>query len=202
MRRGAAARHGELVGLTLADARPQDKREAPVLSVLDRLTQRFPCVVGTLYWNGVVLAGSVTWEDGFRHDQVSDFDPAFIRRWRRHRTVLCWLHGSVHLNRVFSTPSQCTVSGWLWYLNARDALNGWFPGFQDDEQGRALWDFPVVLAGRKSLQVFRCPFFDYWTVFYEALMETSALVVMGYSGRDVHLNRFLQETLQHNSRLR
>ena len=55
---------------------------------------------------------------------------------------------------------------------------------------------------KKVLQVFHRPLFDYWTVFYQALMEMPNLLVIGYSGHDEHFNRLLQEAAQHNSQLR
>jgi hypothetical protein len=195
----AATLASQRVAKRLARPAVAVKIRAPVVPVLERLTQAFRTVVGTLNWDDLPLAARVAWWDGYDHDYGGSFAADFARHWRSRAPVLCWLHGSIHFAPHFSNTGRPRTE-WEWKPHPQP--DQWEIRPARGEGDTRLLDLPVITGRQKALQILSPPFDDYWLVWAQALRETSALLVIGYSARDVHVNARLHSAVHHNRALR
>ena len=183
----------------------QELESSPSVLLLNRLSISTPLTVGTLNWDSLPVHCSPRWYDGYSHDETSEskFDHNFQEKCEESHYRLLWLHGSIHFNRPASEELMENPRDFAfrWFKDANDALHRWNQGLSRGPTGDLTPRFPVITAGNKPNQLFTRPFFDYWTTLFKHLLETKALVVIGYSGGDDHLNGLLTEASRYNDRL-
>ncbi len=183
----------------------QELESSPSVLLLNRLSASTPLTIGTLNWDSLPLHCSPHWYDGYIHDDTNEskFDRNFQEKCEESHYRLFWLHGSIHFNRP--SPEELMENprdfAFRWFKDANYALHRWNQGLSSGPMGDLTPQFPVITAGNKPNQLFTRPFFDYWTTLFKHLLETSALVVIGYSGGDDHLNGLLTEASRYNDRL-
>lgn len=164
-----------------------------------------PTTIASLNWDDLPLGSNGSWYDGYNHDlDQSVFDPEFLWVFPAHHHRLLWLHGSIHFNRpsVKDLMHNPVDFAFRWFKNPDEALRGWVQGLERDPMGNFVPQLPVVLGSHKPAQIFVRPFFDYWGALYQDLLKTEILVIVGYSGNDLHLNTLLAEALRYNPTLR
>ncbi len=205
----AAHQAAQLVAIKITNALDavSDHTRMPSVQLLQRIVSMPGIItIASLNWDDLPLdVPQILWYDGFDRRATTDpvpFDVAFAEHRHQWDRRLFWLHGSIHLNRQFilSGPDSGAFD-FRWVADPRKALHGWVIG-QRAGQDRTAFDLPIITGGQKTTQVFRRPFFDYWSGLYEELRGATVLVAIGYSGQDSHLNQLVAEALRANTDLR
>ncbi len=190
------------IALQIAKNVAESDNEAPIIAWLNSLNAFTGSItIGSLNWDDLVLKSSCPWYDGYEHKENGMFENDYFHHVGDHTRKLLWLHGSIHLNRVVDhSNGSLRQSEFQWNCNPIEELHKWLIGSNSDN--RPVFDLPIVTGGDKSLQIFRRPFLEYWSVLYQDILQADTIAILGYSGHDSHLNSLLTEGIRGNSHLR
>jgi hypothetical protein len=169
------------------------------------LEQHFQLAVFNLNYDDVVDGARTSWLDGFTHEvgvspqeqtfEPKRFDGRLFDKWQASsEPVLAHLHGSVrfgYLRGEFGLGK---------YDNAQLALTSLEQTTVSDTYsgGRIVSPSPIISGLGKSAKLIENPepFGYYYRALMDALLGCNRLLVVGYSGRDDHINTWLTEYLK------
>ena len=163
--------------------------------------------IATLNYDGCMEKGvGVPLEDGFRATGNGDyrFDPKQILSSATNRIL--HLHGCI-LYGYTRTPNQFayddTHEDLYKYDNFNDAKATWFGRSTNTAQsGEQAMAGPIIVGLRKTDKALCYPYNTYYSLLQNSIIDTSRLLIAGYSFGDLHFNRMLERiaTLHGNSR--
>lgn len=199
------------IGREIAQRAANNQKTTPLVELLSHIIPKVETLtVGTINWDDLPLHNDNLWNwyDGFNSHVKSDgrFSSKFLDEYQGHPHRLYWLHGSLFWHRPFPNIASILVNmddsplqewGFLW---GKNAVDGW-EGYNTTENGYKI-TLPVVIGANKPEQIFESPWFDYWTALYHDLRHATSIVMIGYSGRDTHLNMLVKDAVRYNAALR
>lgn len=166
---------------------------------LGALADKFRLAVFTLNYDDIVDHALPDWFDGFEPDSsqasrrpLKRFNPRkFVERAQLEDRLLVHLHGSVR----FGISSK--HKGLVKFENSDQALESatWHVPPDLTVSGRVVSAAPIISGLEKAAKlVYRAsPFGYYYKAFVDSLLENPRLLLVGYGGRDEHVNTWLTE---------
>jgi hypothetical protein len=141
--------------------------------------------VSTDWWTGFVPIGRAG-----QQVKIERFEPSVAIPQARDLNIQ--LHGSTHfgLSMEFSDDR---VTRLLRYPNVADAERAWSITTSDEraQDGHVLLTVPMITGRRKADMILREPFASYFHYFREAALSTPHWLILGYGGKDPHVNTVL-----------
>jgi hypothetical protein len=178
----------------------------PLNNFVNALATEFQVAVFTLNYDDVVDRSRDDWLDGFSgRKEVSSqgayweahgFNPKEFRCWRdATRPLLVHLHGSIRFGylRKDVWPYKYLAK----YSDPAEALRSIMPSLED---GRIVSTAPApIISGLDKVAKLAHepePFGHYYQAFIDSLLGCDRLLVIGYGGRDAHVNAWIEEWQQ------
>ncbi len=186
---------------TIFDSLFDPARYSPDLSeLLGNLQEYFELTVFTLNYDDLVDKTLISWFDGFGPSTFDDggrqyqvFNRRnFVERFSQEPRVLVHVHGSLHFGSARTTPNFEIVK----FLKIEDARASLETSHSyDTDRGTIISPGPIVSGFHKVAKLAHnpAPFGYYYRALTNALIEHPRLLVIGYGGRDEHVNTWLHE---------
>ena len=173
-----------------------------ILGFFERLTQEFQLSAFTLNYDDIIDAAPLPWVDGFTGApeqsrqgpvwEARSFDPSSFEDWQhRSEPLLAHLHGSVRFGysregfglRKYGSAQEAAIS--LQDILTSDRYTA----------GQIITGSPIISGLSKAAKLVHnpAPFGYYYKAFMDAMLMTDRLLVIGYGGRDDHINTWLSE---------
>jgi hypothetical protein len=175
---------------------PIPARQLPIECLLQALADRFRIAVFTLNYDDVADRSFERWFDGFSGEQETSpggrfwvaqaFDSRTFDGWRNASDpVLIHLHGSVRFGYLTNDPWR------LARFSDASAAGQTLNRGPDNYRAGA-----PIISGLKKLDKLIYnpdPFGYYYRAFIDSMLECNRLLVIGYGGRDDHINTWLEQ---------
>lgn len=165
--------------------------------MLDCLRKEFRLRVFTLNYDDIVDEAMPSAFDGFespvdddQHDDARAFSAReFAERYSHEPETLVHLHGSVRFGRRLSGLVKYTRAE-----RAREAIEGTISS-DHQENGTLIPADPIISGLNKSAKLIQnpVPFGYYFRAFIDSIVQSPRLLVIGYGGRDDHINAWLRQ---------
>lgn len=187
-------------------------------ALISKLEQRFTISVFTLNYDDIIDRARDVWFDGFDvpiggtaedgGQRAWAFNSArFAQRGNQDIPLLVHLHGSIrygHLARTLFGMGH-DPGEFVKYENAQtayDSIIGMASG--DDVSGGRIVSAATIISGLNKVEKVMSnpvPYGYYYLALIEALLKSTRLMMIGYGGRDAHMNTWLNEfTRAHGNR--
>jgi hypothetical protein len=177
-------------------------RPGPLQMLIDAFAKEFRLVVVTLNYDDLVDRAKVTWFDGFvgkewnsRNGPVwkaNSFDARAFDGWRDATDpILVHLHGSI---RFGHEPEGFGVAKYSDAQFAGNSIEGTIKS-ESYAGGEIISAAPIISGLNKvaKLSYNPEPFGYYYRAFVDALLNNPRLLIIGYGGRDEHVNTWLEQ---------
>ncbi len=180
-------------------------QDAPINRLLRRLSKQFQCAVISLNYDPILDYSGLRIHHGFTDKEATDTPyQLFNPRWEVTAAeqpltgdeILCIpLHGSVHFGRrPKGAPPILGVADPVWYGDVNEAANTWSrapQGFTRDDDVDVL-----MVSGRRKVQTLvGLPYAAYMAIFRHLALTRSKWLIIGYGGRDYHVNAILKQAI-------
>jgi hypothetical protein len=178
-------------------------RPLPLHTFLRALATKFRIAVFTLNYDDVVDRTFPSWFDGFSGErqesagghfwEARGFDAKAFDGWRdATEPVLVHLHGSVRFGYLSAPPWRLAR-----FSDAAEAGKTIHRGIRPDDysSGQIVSTAPIISGLNKLGKLINnpVPFGYYYRAFVDAVLGCERLLVIGYGGRDDHLNTWLEQ---------
>jgi len=188
---------------SMTDAPVDHFPSAPALhQFIANLKDEFRLRVFTLNYDDIVDGASKSWFDGFTHQveqsqgggvwQANAFDARAFMNWRDAAgPLLVHLHGSVRFGYLREGPGTAK------YSHSHAALES-IENTRVSENysaGAIVSAWPIISGLSKPAKLAHNPepFGHYYKAFIDSALECERLLVVGYGGRDDHINVWLDQ---------
>jgi hypothetical protein len=173
-----------------------------ILEFFERLAQEFQVSAFTLIYDDIIDGASLPWFDGFTGGaeqsgqgsawEAKSLDATSFENWQhRSEPLLVHLHGSVRFGYSIGD------FGLRKYGSAQAAIRSLQGISRSDTYiaGQIVTGSPIISGLSKAAKLVHnpAPFGYYYKAFMDAMLMTDRLLVIGYGGRDDHINTWLSE---------